>query len=56
MPNLEKVAQPQLGNLLDHWDGMANDTKDLLKETETGFFNAVESLRSLADPATGRKP
>lgn len=35
----------EVGNVLDHWDGMANDTKDLLHETETGFFNAIEKLR-----------
>lgn len=34
-----------IGNLLDMWDGMANDTKDFIRETETGFYNAVEAFR-----------
>lgn len=33
------------GNLLDKWDQMANDTQELIRETETGFYNAVEALR-----------
>ena len=35
-----------LGNLLDHWDLMANDTKDTLKELEPGFYSAMEALRN----------
>jgi len=37
------------GNLIDYWDNIANDTKDLLYETETGFFNAIESVRGFVD-------
>ena len=34
-----------LGNLLDRWDLMANDTKDMLKELEPGFYAAMEQFR-----------
>lgn len=48
---LQKGAEAQrerdgVGNILDHWDGMANDTKDNLMELETGFCQAIERLRS----------
>jgi len=35
-----------LANVLDHWDSMANDTKDTLKELEPGFYAAMEQLRA----------
>lgn len=34
-----------LANILDHWDRIAGDTKQDIKDLETGFYNAVESLR-----------
>ena len=33
------------GNLIDHWDMMANDTKGYLREVETGFCNAMDEFR-----------
>jgi hypothetical protein len=39
----EPVAH--FGNLLDQWDGMANDLKDEIRELEPAFYRAVEAFR-----------
>lgn len=36
--------QPELGNILDRWELMANDTKDYLRELEEEFCQGMDNL------------
>ena len=38
-----------IGNIIDRWDMLANDTKHYLKDTESAFCNALDSLRLLQE-------
>lgn len=40
----ERVPDSIVGNILDHWDMLPGDTKQDLKDMETGFYNAMERL------------
>ena len=43
-PVATKVPDSIVGNILDHWEMLPNDTKQDLKDQETGFYNAMERL------------
>ena len=43
-PAATQVPASIVGNILDHWEMLPNDTKQDLKDQETGFYNAMERL------------
>lgn len=40
----DPVPDSIIGNILDHWEMLPGDTRQDLKDMETGFYNAMERL------------
>ncbi len=43
-PTAARVPDSIIGNILDHWQMLPGDTRQDIKDTEPGFYGAMERL------------